>query len=58
MIISILLGIIVSVLFFYYVKQRDIIVIRGDSITNINNSNIKKDGKCYNIIAEQTECSI
>jgi len=58
MYISIILGILLSLLFFYYVKQRDIIIINGNSINNIKNTNVKKDGKCYNIKAEQTACSI
>lgn len=56
MILSIILGIIVSLLFFYYVKERDILIIKNS--LKPPTSSIKKDGKCYNIISEPTSCIV
>lgn len=58
MYISIFFGILVSLIFFYFVKERNIIIINGDMISKLNNKNIKKDGKCYNVSVEHTQCSL
>ena len=56
MYISIILGILLSIIFFYFIKSRDILIIRGESIDNIKKNNISKNGRCYNIVTEETNC--
>ena len=58
MYLSIFLGLFVSIVLFYFVSQRKIIVLNGGVIENIRKKNIKKDGKCYTIKPKKISCEL
>ena len=55
-IISFIVGILLSVLFGYVIKERKCVVVDTEYIENLKNSSYKHNGKCYKYNPKEVEC--